>query len=383
MIATSWLAPDSWKEKQEESIRAGIGSGMEWADYLSLVDRHRIPAVSWAALSRVPGLRIPESAERELRRRSDACRMQGLLHALVLTEILCCFNDAGIPLMVLKGPSLSLELYNDIGIRQSKDLDILVREQDVQRARACLAEMGWVLEGTYSVLKTYQTEFLLRYDYHVGYSNPRRGCFLELHWKCFWDAPGQAARRWDRGNPSLWRGHPIRAMHPNDMGTYLCNHGSRHLWFRAKWLGDVARMLCQQSVDWNAVLHHARANEEERPILLTLQLLKEAYGLYPPELPNISNHKLPSVLLEKAVCELAKPVEAHSLPLLKRVREVLFLIRLDHLLWPQRAWGQKLGEVAFLRRDFELLPLPRGFEWAYVPLRPLLWAWWEIQRRRS
>ena len=68
MIATSWLAPDSWQKNQEEAIRAAVGAGPDWAEYLRLVDRHRTPALSWAALSRVPGYRVPEPAMEELQR---------------------------------------------------------------------------------------------------------------------------------------------------------------------------------------------------------------------------------------------------------------------------------------------------------------------------
>jgi hypothetical protein len=73
MIATSWLAPDSWRARQEESIRQAGAQGVVWADYLRLVDRHRTPALSWAALKRVAGLAIPEQIVKELRKRSDAC----------------------------------------------------------------------------------------------------------------------------------------------------------------------------------------------------------------------------------------------------------------------------------------------------------------------
>ena len=59
MMATSWLAPDSWKENQEKAIRKAIEAEPDWTEYLSLVDRHRTPALSWAALRRVPGIMIP------------------------------------------------------------------------------------------------------------------------------------------------------------------------------------------------------------------------------------------------------------------------------------------------------------------------------------
>jgi hypothetical protein len=58
---------------------------MGWMEYLRLVDRHRTPALSWAALRRVPGLVIPEPAKQELQKRSDACRIvsTGPIHPCV------------------------------------------------------------------------------------------------------------------------------------------------------------------------------------------------------------------------------------------------------------------------------------------------------------
>jgi hypothetical protein len=57
-------------------------------EYLCLVDRHRTPALSWAALKRVPGLEIPEPTRREMQKRSDASRMQAVRHSMMLAE--CC-----------------------------------------------------------------------------------------------------------------------------------------------------------------------------------------------------------------------------------------------------------------------------------------------------
>src|ERR1039458_7599315 len=110
MIASSWLAPASWQDKQEHAIREAIGAGIDWMEYIRLVDRHRTPALSWAALSRVPGLQIPEPAKQELQKRSDSCRMQAVRDSLKLAGVLKGFHSAGIPAMTMKGPILSLEL---------------------------------------------------------------------------------------------------------------------------------------------------------------------------------------------------------------------------------------------------------------------------------
>ena len=88
MIATSWLAPDSWRAQQEETIGQACADGITWDDYLRRVDRHRTPALGWAALKRVAGLVIPEPIANELRKRSDACRMQAIVHLQLLANVL-------------------------------------------------------------------------------------------------------------------------------------------------------------------------------------------------------------------------------------------------------------------------------------------------------
>ncbi len=113
-IATSWLAPDSWRQNQERAIREAMAAGPDWTEFLSLVVRHQTPALAWAALNRVPEITIPDLARRELQKLSDACRIQGMQHSLLLADVLKGLNCAGIPAMPLKGQFLSLELYGDL-----------------------------------------------------------------------------------------------------------------------------------------------------------------------------------------------------------------------------------------------------------------------------
>ena len=183
MIATSWLAPASWQGQQEQAVRKAIGSGPDWAEYVRLVDRHRTPALSWAALKRVPELKIPGPVKLELQKRSDACRMQAVRHSLILAEVLKAFNRAAIPVMPLKGPILSFDLYGDVGLRQSHDLDIAVTQENFLGAQSCLENQGWHLGIDYLSLSPRQLESCLLHEHHLGFAHPRGNCILELHWR--------------------------------------------------------------------------------------------------------------------------------------------------------------------------------------------------------
>src|SRR5258708_5591502 len=96
LMATSWLAPEAWRGRQDKAILQAWEEGVDWDEYTRLVERHRTSAVSWAALKRVAGITIPEETVKTLKSRSDACRIKAAIHLQLLMEMLKSLNAAGI-----------------------------------------------------------------------------------------------------------------------------------------------------------------------------------------------------------------------------------------------------------------------------------------------
>ena len=386
MIATSWLAPASWQDKQEKAIREAIGAGLDWMEYLRLVDRHRTPALSWAALKRVPELKIPEPVKQQLQKGSDSCRMKSLKHSLLLVGALKALNLAGVAVMSLKGPILSYDLYGDVGLRQSHDLDLEVRQGDLFRAQACLENLGWRLDVPrfpLSLLSPRQMEAFLRHECHLSFVHPHGGYVLELHWRNQWDCQDQIAGRWARSIPSVWQGCSHQAMNPIDLVFYLCSHGGTHGWCRAKWLGDLARIHADGRMDWASALEEARRSGQDRFLLASLRLLQEVHGLPLPALAGNPFKNLPSFLIDHPLDALKlreDPGAAEDA--LNSLRKRFRYSRHDRMVLPRRSWREILGELAHCSEDFRTLRLPDRLFWAYTPLRPILWLWRQILRGR-
>ncbi len=262
------------------------GAGPDWTEYLALVDRHRTPALSWAALSRVPGIAVTESARQGLQKRSDACRMKAVQHCLLLADVLKRFNRAGIPVMPLKGQILSFALYGDVGLRETLDMDLEVPREDLARAQDCLVSKDWHLEETFFPMSSRQWDSFLRNEQHINFIHAQTGRMLELHWRNQWETPDATRARWARSIPSTWQGCSIQAMRPSDMTLYLCCHGGLHEWFRAKWLGDLARAHALALLDWEAAWEEARRSRQTRVLLAGIYLLEQVYGLSRPDLPG-------------------------------------------------------------------------------------------------
>lgn len=378
MIASSWIAPESLRDIQDQAVQLACDAGLNWTEYLQLIDRHRTPASSWAALKRTPRVHVPEPIRRELQRRSDLCRCQAMLHLQLLTRILQLLNQSRIPVMPLKGPLLSFALYGDVGLRQSKDLDILVPQEEIRRTQECLESVGWRLGAEYFSLSPRQWEAFIQQEQHIGYVHPQQGCQLELHWRNLWYSTQEMEKHWARSRASELLGCPYRAMSHTDLAIYLCNHGGQHRWFRAKWPGDLARMYCNRQVDWPEVLAHARTVGQERPVLLCLRLLNESYDLAFPNIKGTLRKTLPYPLTNEAVRNLTAPGEPAELNVLAAFKEGFRNLRYNRLLWPNRSWWKNL---VYCRFDFRVLRLPDRLFLLYIPLRPFLWVWRRMRRR--
>ena len=57
------------------------------------------------------------------------------------------FTENHIPLLFLKGPVIAADIYGDISLRTSKDLDILISITHVEKAEKLLLSLGYEKES--------------------------------------------------------------------------------------------------------------------------------------------------------------------------------------------------------------------------------------------
>jgi hypothetical protein len=393
MLATSWLAPGAWAQRQGECIGRALAQGVDWVEYLRLVDRHRIPAMAFAALQRAPGAPPPAATLDRLRRGSQGARLDALLQARLLEEVLAGFRRMGIPVLPLKGILLSLRLYDDLGLRQSRDLDLMVPAEALADGEQVLKDLGWARIDPAEPLTPNQWRALLRYEHHLGFQHPAGRCRLELHWRCGDEGPGATGRRWGRSLPGVWQGEPYRALAGADLAVHLCAHGADHAWARAKWLGDLARLavLADPVLDWAEARAEAEAQGCLRALLQAQALLERLHGL-PASLQDAGrrcrthpashseSHPV-AELVKHALQALGEPGEFWQRGIGATLRARLAGARYRRRLWPRRPLVAELGLLLYARADYRTLPLPDSLFWVYVPLRPFLFLWRRLRSR--
>jgi hypothetical protein len=192
-----------------------------------------------------------------------------LRHRANLAAILGRFHEANIPVVPFKGPVLADLLYARGSVRVFKDLDLLVRPEQVKAALEVLRSFEYrpmvdVADPPNNPVLRLAGEMLLR---SRAMLSP-----VDLHWKLLaWSAPSprRLENVWSRLEPGVWHGQPILCLPATELAAYLCYHGSKHLWLQLKYLFDLARLFeVGLPVDWDALLREAKEQSQTRFLLL-------------------------------------------------------------------------------------------------------------------
>lgn len=160
-------------------------------------------------------------------------RLEALARWAQLRRVIEALEEAGVEVVVLKGPPLAHEAHGHFAAREARDLDLLVALEQVARASAALVAAG-LRPGAIAGKETAKdTPF-------TG-----DGGEVELHWQLFGNAhlmPVDPA--WLAAPRRLEvEGIPVPVL-PRDVGLhYLLAHGATHRWARLKWVADVAALL--------------------------------------------------------------------------------------------------------------------------------------------
>ena len=286
-----------------------------------------------------------------------------------LLTLLALLAEAGIPAVPYKGPFLALALYGDLGLRQSVDLDLLVRPRDLSKTQTLLLQRGYrphlllnpSQEGSYRrshAEREWQAPGGIMVDLHWGFS-PRR-LALDLRTGAIW-------ARLERQDLPGGNGEKVLGFPPEDLLLLLCIHGAKDCWSRLIWLSDLARLLeTSAPLDWQLLLARARAAGALRMLTLGLRLARDLLGSpLPPEalravdqdaaLDPLSGRV--GLWLQAQERRRPQDVVRFQLALRERPRDrALFCLRQAFLTGP---------------RDWHALPLPHPLQGIHPILRPI------------
>ena len=265
-------------------LEATLAQGPDWDKLLRLANRHGVMPLLYRSISKNCPQAVTQDRLAGLRMRYLQNAARNLKMTTELLRILDLFESHGIPAIPFKGPALAQQIYGDITLRTFSDLDIIVKREDVLRAKDVLISDGYRTE--YKLTST-QEKAVLDYDCEYHFNQEERNFRIDLHWRfnqsCHFievDFPGF----WSRMGTIALEKRDVFAPSPEDLLLALCIHNARHHCNDLKLVGDIAGLInLHKDLDWNSVLQQAKKMGIERIICLNVGLAEDLFKSDVPE----------------------------------------------------------------------------------------------------
>jgi len=317
-------------------------------------------------------VKFPEAVHQILKKKAQRTAFRNLKNHRMLKQLQHAFWEKRIPCFSLKGTLLSKRLTGSIGLRHSIDIDLLVQPERITESRQLLENMGYECldEKYYGKLDHQQ---LKKFMHHSVFRHKQTRCLLELHWRLsrFRNDICLSRQFWD--HLKFTAEMSCRLLPDDELLLYLCWHGSKHLWFRLKWLVDIFQLINQKQWDWRHLWIKANRYRCERSFALGIVLSHEIYQTpLPQEIRKyLKNQPLICRLAQKAI-NLLNPDKVTDISPENygiEIRKIWNQIRLSS------SYSCKIeiaaASIRPRRLDMQVIHLPKCLFFAYYMLRPV------------
>lgn len=370
ILLLEFLKTDDCTELLISSDR--LFNNIDWNKFLDLAQHHRVYSVIYPKIKVMNESIVPTFVIQALKRQYQKNTFQMLHLSAEMEKVSRLFSENEIRVLFLKGPVLATELYGDISLRTSSDLDILIPIQDLDRAEQILIDEGFEKD---EYIKSVLNDWKWRH-HHITYFHPNKRIKLEVHWRL---NPGPRKEPnfkelWKRKRKSSITKFPIYILGREDLFLFLISHGARHGWSRLRWLVDIHQIM-NQPINWEKISILLKKYQSfhigGQAVLLSSHLLNTPVI---KEMEQYINSNLARNLAQSAIYYLESMINLHTDPVPEDVSKYH-----ERHLFSLLSFEQKvLFILSFLYpypEDAELLPLPNYLHLLYFPLRPFLWVW--------
>jgi hypothetical protein len=360
------------------AIREAAADEIDWQRFLQLVQRHRIDGMAHESLTAVAGLNPPLQIRSTLKARAQFIAQRSLVLAIETMRLQRTFDEAGIPVLSLKGVALAQLAYGSLGVKQGRDVDLLVLPACALRAFELLESLGYRLSLPTDELTGPQRRALVQYGSEAEFVHGGgRSLRVDLHWQLAY-------------NPGLLKGidvhtssqsvavaniGAVRTLGEADLFAYLCVHGAYHQWSRLKWLADLAALI--SSKDDEGIITLYRHAQKRGAGVCAGQALRLAQRLFALDLPMDLQEELRADARIEKLAEMAFRAAMAA-------RSDDFGLAWHFLLGKGPAYFLGQLRIACIGLpDVIRYPLPSGLHFLYFFVRVPLSIWRQAARRNA
>ena len=251
-----------------------------WDRVFQLAEHHRLLPMLFSALR--PRHDVPGSIQSAIRARFQNHIHRVLRFSAELARVGKQFAACGVSFLAHKGPALGQFLYGDPAMRQFGDLDFLVAEEDVPRAKSALLRLGY--EQRLQLTKR-QEKAYIQSGYEYVFRLGAEQNLLELQWRImprFYSIDFEMRALFERSIELQLEGFAVRTLGAEDLMLVLCVHAAKHEWAQLGMIRDIAT-LAQCALNWRWIEAEAQRLGIVRIVGISLRL---ANGLLQCDIPD-------------------------------------------------------------------------------------------------
>ncbi|MBI3589983.1 MAG: nucleotidyltransferase family protein [Candidatus Melainabacteria bacterium] len=264
-------------------LRDLLNESLDWDYIINTARTHKLFPLLYRNLNSLPVELLPFNVMELLKNHFRAATKSNLYLTKELIKVLNLLEQNKIFVMPYKGPILALILYNNLGLREYGDIDLLVLERDALKVKEILIQEGYT---PFHKLHPDTEDAYLKYDYSYELDN-EDGIHLEIHWgitaSYFLLGTTLDNLSWHYEKTTIFD-KPLPVLDLEDLLLVLCLNGAKDAWESFSLICDIAQIIdTKKNLDWDLLLTKAKKLKCKRMLLLGLYL---ANNFLQAKLPN-------------------------------------------------------------------------------------------------
>jgi hypothetical protein len=270
-------------EDVEAELVGLLSADPDWARLWEQARRHEVCELVGATVRRLQGdVVVPAGWAARAQRRSVSTLVRNRMLEAELLAVVEALRRRGVEPLPVKGVVLARTVYGDLSLRTAADIDVLVRPEDLEPARAALA----LLDYAHAPAPPFEALHHPFHDPQLFRTTPSGHVCLELH-HALWSPRhfGEAEGIWERRVTIELDGTAIGVLSPEDTLLHLAVHRARSP-LRLRHLCDVAELVRRDgaTIDWARLIAAADAIGARTTLATVLWLAGDLLGApAPPE----------------------------------------------------------------------------------------------------
>jgi putative nucleotidyltransferase-like protein len=279
---SEWAVLRECASPQRDAARLlRLFSTTDWSRLLLLAEEHGVLAQLAAYLHDRNAPAVSPEIKQTLLERQREQSFLTLRLTGELFRLLDLFAANEISALVIKGPVLAVQAYDDPSMRSYGDLDLLVRQRDIHRATESMTASGYQAAVSLNAIEAGKIpgQYL--------FSKPDSKLLVELHNELtlrYFPRPLPIEDFFARQTGARIDAREVPAPCLEDQLVLVCIHGAKHFWERLSWIADVAALVSRQKdIDWQRAAASARVVDSLHLLHTGLRLAADVLRAELPE----------------------------------------------------------------------------------------------------